>query len=90
MVEMDTQDRMITLEDIKKMDLQVGTPIELSIRIQNYPRHAYTERVVSYFKSIDEQEQCLWTENNLMSSLNPTQRYFFRVIDDIKVLEYKK
>jgi len=77
----------MTLEKIKGMNLQVGTPIEV---IQN------TNSALVYFVKIDHGEVIVSNRTLTEKSLGKDNEDFFQhtylpqSIEDIKILEYKK
>lgn len=85
----------MTLEQIKGMEIPVGTPIELTIKFYN--GSGYSEKLrkrLTYFDGIGKSRVSIAEEDILKCKKDPQDKfgrrvYHFDRIEGIKILEYK-
>ncbi len=79
----DLENKAITLEEIKEMNLQNGTPIEISYR---YSDQEEIRKRLAYFSKFSV------SGTNLIINYEPSEVSMINIsdIEDIKILEYKK
>ena len=76
-------------EKIEGMNLQVGTPIEMTLKKFSWPSYA----VIGYFQGIDSKTEFVFYDSQvrrLEFQIPSISRAVISEIEDIKILEYKK
>jgi len=87
---------MITIEQIKEMNIPVGTPIEMTIRssisgdFNKLPENKKLKQIGYFIKIKESKKNPILKYTPILNFPEIAESYLLKYIENIKILEYQK